>query len=152
MGLTWTVREITTGSVPLQKPQYTADRSPEYWTGWALAYFQWATSLSFEQILSKIRPGEIVSLYSPYHEMDIRRFCDKMTELYRERKQETNLKRLRQAVGMTQKELALQSGIPLRTVQQYEQRQKNINKARAETVMVLARLLDCKAEELIEKV
>ena len=26
--------------VPMQKPSYAYDRSPEYWTGWALAYYQ----------------------------------------------------------------------------------------------------------------
>ena len=28
------------------KPNYTASRSEEFWTGWALAYYQWETSLT----------------------------------------------------------------------------------------------------------
>ena len=32
-------------AVPMQKPSYAYDRSPEYWTGWALAYYQWLTGL-----------------------------------------------------------------------------------------------------------
>ena len=27
-----------------------ANRTPEYWCGWALAYFQWQTNLSFKEI------------------------------------------------------------------------------------------------------
>lgn len=43
------------------------------------------------------------------------------------------------------------SGIPMRTIQQYEQRQKNINKAKAEYVVMLAKTLFCTGEDLIEK-
>ena len=30
---------------------YTTNRSEEYWTGWALAYYQWETALSFDNIV-----------------------------------------------------------------------------------------------------
>ena len=33
--------------------EFYADRSPEYWTGWTLAYFQWRQNLSFKNILQK---------------------------------------------------------------------------------------------------
>ena len=94
----------------------------------------------------------IVELYSPYHEMDIRQFCDKMNERYRAAQPETNLKALRQRSGLSQRELAEQSGVPLRTIQQYEQRQKSINKAQAEYLLMLARTLCCDMEDLLEKV
>jgi hypothetical protein len=42
--------------------------------------------------------------------------------------------------------------VPVRTIQQYEQRQKNINKAKAEYLVMLARVLNCPAEELIEPI
>jgi len=42
--------------------------------------------------------------------------------------------------------------VPVRTIQQYEQRQKSINKAQAEYLMMLARALHCNAEDLIEPV
>lgn len=51
---------------------------------------------------------------------------------------------------MTQKELAEQTGIPLRTIQQYEQRQKNINKAASENLIALAEVLMCEPKELCE--
>lgn len=76
------------------KPNYTADRSEEYWTGWALAYYQWENALSFAEIVHYIPMKEIQALYSPYHEMDIRQFVDKMNELYKAAKPETNLKLL----------------------------------------------------------
>lgn len=64
-------------------PQYSVDRSEEYWTGWDLAYYQWDTALSFEAIIRAVPVKRIVKPYSPYHEMDIRQFYDKMNKRYR---------------------------------------------------------------------
>lgn len=133
------------------KPNYTANRSEEFWTGWALAYYQWKTSISFQEIVQYIPINDIVALYSPYHEMDIRQFVDKMNAMYKAAKPETNLKLLRQKVGLSQRELATLSDIPLRTIQQYEQRQKNINKAQAEYLVMISKVLWCEVEALIEK-
>ena len=132
------------------KYRSAANRTPEYWCGWALAYFQWQTNLTFREINNHIPIDEVIALYSPYHEMDISQFCDKMLELYSERKKNTNLKNLRLRTGVSQSELAEIAGIPLRTIQQYEQRQKNINAAKAETVIKLAKALNCSVEALME--
>ena len=149
--LAYQVLELTTGNTERIKPTYTVDRSEEYWAGWALAYYQWETALRFEEIVRHVPIAEIVKLYSPYHEMDIRQFCDKMDERYRASKPETNLKTLRTKLGMSQRELAEASGVPLRTIQQYEQRQKNINKAQGEYLIMLAQALCCEVPDLIEK-
>lgn len=133
-------------------PRYAADRSEEYWTGWALAHYQWETALSFEEIEKFIPIHYVKALYSPYHEMDIRQFIEKMNELYRVANPDTNLKRKRRQVGLSQSELAELSGIPVRTIQQYEQRQKNINKAQVEYLFKLSNALGCEVECLIEKV
>jgi DNA-binding transcriptional regulator YiaG len=129
-----------------------ANRTPEYWCGWALAYFQWQTNLCFREINKFIPISEVLAMYSPYHEMDISQFCDKMIELYNKRKNNTNLKALRLDAGLSQSELAEISDIPVRTIQQYEQNQKNINAAKAETVIKLAKALNCSVEALMEAV
>ena len=133
-------------------PNYTLNRSEEYWTGWALAYYQWQTALSFAEINRYVPIKTVQSLYNPYHEMDIRHFTEKMTELYKEAKKDTNLKLLRVKAELTQRELAELAEVPLRTVQQYEQRQKNINRAQAETLARIAKQLYCNIEDLLEKV
>ena len=134
------------------KPRYTVNRSEEYWAGWALAYYQWKTAISFSKIVEYIPINEIKALYSPYHEMDIRHFVDKMNELYINVKPETNLKIYRKRAGLSQKELAEQAEIPVRMIQHYEQRQKNINKAQVEYLARLSRVLNCTIEELLELV
>lgn len=134
------------------KPKYTVNRSEEYWTGWALAYYQWENSMSFYEVNKYIPIKEVRELYQPYHEMDIRQFCDKMNELYKEAKPETNLKLLRQNAGLSQRGLAELSGIPVRTIQQYEQRRKSINKAQVEYLALLAGALCCEIRDLLERV
>lgn len=139
-------------TVSMQKPSCSYDRSPEYWTGWVIAYYQWDTSLRFSEIEQSVPITKVRLLYTPYHEMDVRQFTDRMNELYCAAKPETNLKALRTLAGLSQSELAAQADVPVRTIQQYEQRQKDINKAQAVTLLRLARTLNCKVEDLMEKV
>ena len=87
-------------------------------------------------------------MYSKYHEMDISQFVDHINELSDIKKQQT-FKRLRKYAGLSQKELADKTGVPLRTIQQYEQGQKNIAHARTEVVVRLSRALYCNIEELL---
>lgn len=131
---------------------YTANRSEEYWTGWALAYYQWKTALTFQEIKQFASIKNICEMYDCYHEMDIQHFVDRMNERYHIARPQTNLKRMRQKAGFSQSELAQISGVPVRTIQQYEQRQKNINKAQVEYLLMLAQALCCRVEDLVEKV
>lgn len=148
--LAYLTLELTKHQVEFPKPRYTVDRSPEYWAGWALAYYQWETAMPFVEILEYIPLDDIIRMYLPYHEMDIRHFCDRMNELYRVANPETKLKQLRRRAGISQRELSEMSGVPLRTIQQYEQRQKNINKAQAEYLVMLSKTLCCEVDALLE--
>ena len=64
---------------------------------------------------------------------------------------ETNLKRIRVANGCTQSELAKKADVSLRSIQMYEQRNKDINKASVDTVYRLAKALGCTTEDLMER-
>ena len=90
-------------------------------------------------------------MYSPYHEMDIRQVVDSIEKLILNKGKETNLKRRRKQLGYSQSVLAEKTGIPVRTIQQYEQRQKDINMASAERLMRLAKRLYCRPENLMEE-
>ncbi len=150
--LAYEILERTFGNFEHIEPRFTIERSREYWAGWSLAYYQWYSKLSFKEVIREIPICEIVDLYSPYHEMDIMQFVDIMNETFRLRHRNTNLKYFRLKTGLTQKELSEQSEIPLRTIQQYEQKQKNINRAQAEYLVNLAEVLHCKPRELLEKI
>lgn len=51
---------------------------------------------------------------------------------------------------MTQKRLSEESGVNLRTLQQYETGAKDINKASANTLGALSKVLWCRMEDLME--
>ena len=128
----------------------TEDKSPEYWTGWALAYYQWLKNYSFAKIERIISIDLIREMYFPYHEMDIQQFCDRLNEIESNSHNDTNLKRFRKLCGLTQKQLAEETGIPIRTIQQYEQGQKRIDGARTEYTIALSKVLYCSPEELLD--
>ena len=54
------------------------DKSPEYWAGWALAFYQWLENVSFMEILQTISLEQIIAMYPVYHEMDTDRFVEQM--------------------------------------------------------------------------
>lgn len=148
--LAYLVLEQSSVDINKIKPTYEASRSKEYWAGWALAYYQWKTNKSFAKIISQVSILEIVEMYSPYHEMDIRQFVDEIDDVYYNRKMDTNLKLIRNERGLSQRELASLTNIPIRSIQQYEQKQKNINKAQAQYLVTLAKVLCCSVEDLLE--
>ena len=126
-------------------------RSKEYWIGWAVAYYQWYSNRKYNDIFKVISYEELLRMYNPLHEADISKFIDIVDLRIREYFSETNLKRIRTAYGYTQAELAKSSGVSLRSIQMYEQRNKNINKASVESMYSIAKVLGCTVEDLIER-
>ena len=126
------------------------DKSPEYWAGWALAFYQWYSSRSFMEILTTVPLSAIIAMYPLYHEMDIMHFVEHIDNLIRKANPETRLKSKRLNSGMSQSELAAYSGVALRQIQLFEQRQRNINNAAAITLLQLSKALHCEIEDLME--
>ena len=132
------------------EPSERFGRSKEYWIGWALAYYHWYTSRKYSDIFKVVSFSELEQMYYTLHEADISKFVDIINERMLKCFPETNLKRIRVSYGITQSELAKMADVSLRSIQMYEQRNKDINKANAETIYRIARVLGCAMEELIE--
>lgn len=128
------------------------ERSPEYWAGWIMAYYQWETNRSFAKIREFVPFSQVVNMYHPLHEAPQEKFLDVMNDLIERKKvkKETNLQRLRKLRGLTQKYLAELSGVNLRTLQQYEIGAKDINRASGETINSLALALHCNFYDVME--
>lgn len=141
----------TTGKSLDAEPLESIGRSREYWIGWAVAYYQWYSARSYSEIFKALSFDELQNMYYTLHEADISKFVDIADERIREHFKDTNLKRIRTAYGCTQAALAKESGVTLRSIQMYEQRRKDINKASAETLYRIAKALGCTIEDLIEK-
>ena len=126
-------------------------RSPQYWVGWILCYYQWYTAISFLEIYKTVTAKDIEDMYMPYHEMDESQFVDEINRRRSDIRAMTYLKYFRQKAGYTQQQLADLTEVPVITIRQYEQGQKNINKASAETVIKFSRVLCCQPFDLLEK-
>ena len=131
--------------------QTNFNRSVEYWIGWAVAYYQWHSARTYSDIFKVLSYDDLYQMYHPLHEADISKFTDIVDAKMKEHFPETNLKRIRTTYGCTQAELSERSGVSLRSIQMYEQRNKNINKASADTVYSLAKVLGCTIEDLMER-
>lgn len=126
------------------------DKSPEYWSGWALAFYQWYSGRSFMEILTTVPLSSITQMYRIYHEMDIMKFAEEIDEQIRKAHPYTRLKRHRMNNSLSQSELAKDSGVALRQIQLFEQRKRNINNAAAITLLQLSKSLHCSIEDLLE--
>ena len=126
------------------------DYSPQYWCGWILAYYQWYTGRSFKEIRKYITMQEIEKLYPTLHEASEKKFVDIVNRMIRKKNPLTRLQAQRKIIGYSQRELAEKVGVNLRTLQQYEIRGKDINKAAGATLYALAKALGCRVEDLLE--
>ena len=130
--------------------QIDYDYSPQYWCGWILAYYQWYTRRSFKEIQKHITMQEIEKIYPTLHEASENKFVDTVNRMIRKKDLPTRLQAQRKISGYSQRELAEKVGVNLRTLQQYEIRAKDINKAACATLLALAKVLGCHAEDLLE--
>lgn len=130
--------------------QIDYDYSVEYWCGWILAYYQWYTGRSFKEIQKYITMKDIEKLYPTLHEASEQKFVDTVNRIIRKKNPPTRLQTQRKISGYSQRELAEKVGVNLRTLQQYEIRAKDINKAAGSTLLALAKVLGCRVEDLLE--
>ena len=124
----------------------------EYWGGWILAYYQWITGKRFEDIIvGGIKLSTVLDMYI-LHEADVSKFVESADAIINRNKENeaSRLQKIRKARGFTQKELSEASGVSLRMIQLYEQRQNDIGKAQVNVVLSLARALGCDIEDLLE--
>ena len=162
------------------QPRYTKSLSAEYWCGYTLAQIQWISGASFSRIMQQFKIQEFIASYSNYRlqfldglplnitdaerrertrlfGLDfatdlVSRFISAADETFAESTGYGNkLKTLRIRSGLSQSGLAKAAGIPVRTIQQYEQGQKDLSKARAEYLISLARVLNCDPAQLISR-
>ncbi|MCF0262824.1 MAG: helix-turn-helix transcriptional regulator [Sphaerochaetaceae bacterium] len=126
------------------------DYPKEYWVGWILAYYQWKSGLSFEVICDQLKYNQIINMYGVLHEAD----PDKAFEVFNDAvhiSNETSLAKIRKRCALTQAELAQQTGLSIRSIQLFEQKQTDISHAQYNHLKALARVLKCDIDDLIDK-
>lgn len=158
-------------------PRHTTGLSKEFYAAHALAHIQYDTGIPYDELIHIISVSDIIRLYDNYHSRAVSLlpwqmsdsdraeaieeiksgFTDELRNAFEAAglnslhiKKETHLKEMRLRNGLSQSRLAAASGIPVRTIQQYEQRRKDINKASADSIIRLAYVLNCEPSSLLE--
>lgn len=127
----------------------SAGRSREYWTGWILAYYQWWSGKTFEYINRFLPSDEVMGMYNPLHEAHENKAVEIFDNLIKSRDNKSRLQEIRKYNGLSQRELAEKSGVNIRTIQQYENRSKDIRKAQSNILLALSRALNSRMEDLL---
>ena len=131
--------------------KYFDNNSIEYWVGRIMAYFQWYKNISFKEIaLNDLSPSAISKFYD-LNKKDTMSFIMQMNAIFEKSyySKETPLAKYRKLCNLTQKKLSELSGVSLRMIQLYEQRQNDLSKASVDVVINLANVLGCDVKELI---
>lgn len=142
------VMEKTTGKAYDAELVKSYERSPVYWVGWMLTHYQWYSSHTFKSIIDTVPYNELLGLYGTLHEADIEKSYE-VLDAHLERN-ESKLKTARKHCGLTQENLANESGVSLNTIRAYERKSKDINKAQSDIVLRLARALKCNMTVLLD--
>lgn len=150
--LAWEVLKATNVSCRLVVCEERFYKGREYWAGWILAYYQWITGRRFEDMVdSGLTLSMVFSMYI-LHEADESKFVEAANAIINRNKAnaKSKLQKIRKARGFTQRELSEASGVTLRMIQLYEQKQNDINNAQVKVVVSLAKALGCDVEDLLE--
>ncbi|MBE5849333.1 MAG: helix-turn-helix transcriptional regulator [Lachnospiraceae bacterium] len=131
------------------KPFVRYDTGVYYWIGYILAYYQWRYRQSFQNITSIIKSDDLIRIYPALHTVSEEQAAEKLSILYQKRAQISRLQAYRKRLGLTQAQLAKRSGVNLRTLQQYEVGDKDINKAASGSVIDMAHILYCQPEDIM---
>lgn len=124
--------------------------SADYWVGYSLPAFQVSTGYTYARLFETLTYDDIRGLHYRLQERDEKDFVREVLRLIQSRKAPVRLQVFRKELGLTQAELAEASGVSLRSIQLYEQGEKDINRAAADTVRRLSQVLRCTMEELME--
>ncbi len=120
------------------------------WEAELLCRYQWETGLPFPAVFRTLSPERLRALHADYAELPPAEVVQKISVPETHESTTTSLARIRRERGLSQAGLAKASGVTLRSIQQYEQRKKDISHAQARSVLALAQALSCTMEELLE--
>ena len=146
------VLKATNIALPGVAPSHPDFKGREYWAGWIFAYYQWQSGRRFEDIVADgLTLSTVFSMYI-HHEADNSKFVESADAIIRRNKEvrKSKLHTIRKARGFTQQQLSRTSGVALRMVQLYEQKQNDLSKAQVNVVISLAKALGCEVEDLID--
>ena len=121
-----------------------------YWCGWILAYYQWQTTMPFSEIIKYINFDYLRKAYPALHTAGEEKSVSTFSGIIRRNQTSSRIQAARLNYGYSQRELSEAAEINLRTLQEYESKHRDINKACGNVLIKLSRALCCNIEDLLE--
>lgn len=123
--------------------------SPEYWTGWTLAYLSWYLGMDFGTIQSRgLTVQSLRDRYPTLHEADLSKSVQFALKRLKETSGGNLLKRARKNARLTQRQLSSTAGIPLSVIRSYEQDKRSLENAETENVWRICQALGCRIKDI----
>ena len=124
--------------------------SPDYWVGYMLALFQISTGWPYARVFERMSYADLREMYHWCMDKSEEEVVEQILAELRKRPAGRRLRKVRKAAGLTQKQLAERTGVSMRSIQQYEEGKKDINKAAVGSVHKMSLVLGCCMEDLLE--
>lgn len=121
-----------------------------YWCGWILAYYQWSTGIPFKEIIKYIDFNYLRKVYPSLHTASEEKAVEVFSSVIKDKQVNSRIQSARMNYGYSQSELSVAAGINLRTLQEYESKRRDINKASGSVLFRIARVLCCNIEDILE--
>lgn len=137
--------------IELMAPEeYFLDKSPEYWCGWILAYYQWRTCRSFKKIYQIVSISEILNMYPTHHEADEEHFVDAVNQIYLKKHAKTYFQERLSILGLNAELISKQSGISSSIIKELQNDSFKIKEITALELFKLSLALGCTMDDLME--
>ena len=124
------------------------EHTPLSWAAHSLTYCQWYMNRTFREIVLCAPLSDILSWYPDLHDKSAEEFITAVAA--RLRKRPTNPELFRRREGLSQRQLSVRTGVSLRSIQLYEQRQNDLYKAQYNTLSALAKAFHCTPDDLMD--
>ena len=121
-----------------------------YWCGWILAYYQWYTSVPFSDIIDCLGWDYLMKAYPALHTASEDKAVGTFSKILKKGQKTSRIQTARLNYGYSQSQLATVAEINLRTLQEYENKRRNINRASGDVLRRLSRALSCRIEDIME--
>lgn len=140
----------STGKEQTEEEIYYLDKSPEFWAGWILAYYQWKTGRSFRKINEYLSIQDILCMYSTHHEADVSKFVDTAEKIFKRKHTKTYLCSRREMMNYSKSQLATETGVSIENIDKLESDFSTIWNTDVHILYRLSKTLGCTIEELLE--